>query len=118
MHAYHPGRRSTSLKAPSAVFKGGDEENRINRLAHPPRIDQVESRAIGTRLPVYLGTRRGTVTSRDSDQLGTFDSDAPPAFQGVTPAAPRRPRYRACDTSPPLPINDETGVDVDPRKRS
>ena len=96
-------------------YGGGDEESRISRYVHPPRPGQVESRTIGTRVPVPLReTRRGTVTStKSSDQLGTFDFDALPAFKGVapptvTPAVQRKPRYRACDASPPPPLNDET----------
>ena len=53
-------------------------------------------------------------STKGSDQLGTFDFDALPAFKGVAsptavPAAQKKPRYRARDTSPP-PINDETNL--------
>ena len=90
-------------------YGGGDEESRISHLGQPPRIGQVESRAMGMMVPAQLGSRRGTVTStKGSDQLGTFDFDALPAFQDATPAVPRKPRYRACDASPPPPVNDET----------
>ena len=95
-------------------YGGGDEESRVGHYVHPPRF---EPRAIGTRVPVQVqGSRRGTVTStKGSDQLRTFDFDALPALQGaappgVTPAVRRKPRYRACDASPPPPLNDETSL--------
>ena len=95
-------------------YGGGDEVSRISHYVHPPRF---EPRPIGTRVPVQVqGSRRGTVTStKGSDQFGTFDFDALPAFRGVappavTPAVQRKPRYRACDASPPPPLNDETSL--------
>ena len=95
-------------------YGGGDEESRISHYVHSPRFGQVEPRTAGTRVTIQ-GSRRGTVTStKGSDQLGTFDFDALPAFQGVAsptavPAAQKKPRYRARDASPP-PINDETNL--------
>ena len=90
-------------------YGGGDEESRISHYVHPPRFEP--------RVPVQVqGSGRGTVTStKGSDQLGTFDFNALPAFRGVvpptvTPAAQRKPRYRACDASTPPPLNDETSL--------
>ena len=88
-------------------YGGGDEESRVGHHVHPTQFGQAESRGLGTRTP-----RRGTITStKDSDQLGTFDFDALPTLQAVaSPAATtvqRRPRYRTCDASPPPPLGDE-----------
>jgi len=100
-------------------YGGGDEESRINHLIHPARFDQDGPRDIGTRAPTRLGvgSRRGTVaSSKGPDQLGTFDFDALPAFQSTTsepaaaPTLQRKPRYRACDASPPPPLTDETSL--------
>ena len=95
-------------------YGGGDEESRISHYVHPPPF---EPRAIGTRIPVQVqASRRGTVTSiKGPDQFGTFDFDALPALQGaappaITPAVRTKPRYRACDASPPPPLNDETSL--------
>ena len=97
-------------------YGGGDEESRISHFVRPSGLRQDGSVTIGTRVPAQFrtGSRRGTVTSsKNSEGLGTFDFDALPAFQTtpsptVVPALQRRPRYRACDASPPPPLHDET----------
>ena len=100
-------------------YGGGDEESRISHLIHPARFGHDGPRGIGTRVSTRLGvgSRRGTVvSSKGPDQLGTFDFDALPAFQtltsgpAVTPTPQRKPRYRACDASPPPPLTDETSL--------
>jgi len=92
-------------------YGGGDEESRISHYGHPPR-------SVGTRVSAQLrgASRRGTIAStKGSDQLGTFDFDALPAFRAVVspaavPPVQRRARYRTCDASPPPPLHDETGL--------
>ena len=91
-------------------YVGGDEESRIGGFARPTRLRRDGQRGVGTRgsIQFQAGSRRGSVTSGGSDQLGIFDFDALPAFQTSTtpatlPTFQRRPKYRARDASPPLP---------------
>ena len=99
-------------------YGGGDEESRISHFVHPVRFAQDGSRGVGARVSTQLrgGSRRGTIAStKGSEQFGTFDFDALPAFRAVAspavaPAFQRRPRYRTCDASPPPPLHDETGL--------
>ncbi|KAF9645755.1 hypothetical protein BDM02DRAFT_417328 [Thelephora ganbajun] len=99
-------------------YGGGDEESRISHFVHPTSFGQNGSRGIGARVPTQLrgGSRRGTITStKGSEQFGTFDFNALPAFQAaaspsVAPAFQRKPRYRACDVSPLPPLQEETGL--------
>ena len=100
-----------------AGYSAGDEGSRISHFV-PTNLRQDRQRLFGTRVSAQFqtGSRRGTIaSSRISQQLGTFDFDALPAFQTpaspvVAPALQRRPRYRTCNASPLPPPHDETGL--------
>ena len=96
-------------------YGAGDEESRTSHFVRPASLRQDGPRAIGTRVPAQFrgGSRRGTIVSRLSQELGTFDFDALPAFRAaaslaVAPALQRRPRYRTRDASPLPPLHHET----------
>ena len=98
-------------------YGAGDEESRISHFIRPTSLRQGEPRAVRARAPNQFraGSRRETISSGASQELGAFDFDALPAFQApaspvVTPAIQRRPRYRTCDASPPPPLHDETSL--------
>ena len=106
-----------TTEGPLGGYGGGDEESWIGHFVHPARLGQDGSRGIGTRVPTRFrgGSRRGTIVSaKGSERFGTFNFDALPTFRvvsfpAVIPAFRRRPRYRTCDASPPLP-HDETSL--------
>lgn len=99
-------------------YGAGDEESRISHFVRPTGLRQDEPRTVGMKVPIQFRTRarRGTiVSSRVSQELGTFDFDALPAFRAppspaVAPALQRRPRYRTCDASPPPPPHGEANL--------
>lgn len=99
-------------------YGAGDEESRISQFTRPASLSQDRPGAVGMRVSAQFrtGSRRGTVaSSRISEELRTFDFDALPAFQTTAssagaPVLQRRPRYRACDASPPPPLHDETSL--------
>ena len=97
-------------------YCGGDEESRISHVIRPSSLRQYgQTAAVRTRVPIQLRKwfRRGTIAS--SEEPGSFDFDALPAFQApasptVVPTCQRRPRYRACDASPPPPLHVENSL--------